>query len=361
MKLVGILLAGGKGTRLGALTRKNAKPAVPFGGKYRIIDFVLSNCVNSKIDVVGVVTQYESIALNQYIASGTRYGYDGQYAKTVILPPRQKSDTASFFNGTGDAVYQNFDFIDDTEAEYVIILSADHIYQMDYQKMFEFHLAKKADLTIACIEVPLSEASRFGILVTNEDDRVTTFEEKPKNPSSTKASMGIYIFTTAILKKYLTRQAKLEGESDFGKNIIPEMLKDKAKIYSYIFDGYWRDVGTIDSLFEANMDCIENPTLLNNKIYSEDTHSFPQLLGSSALVTSSLINQGCIIHGEIVHSVLFSNCYISHGVRIKDCILLPNVKVGHNVILENVIVLENTVIPDNFELISPDKVVTYGK
>ena len=353
-EIIAMLLAGGKGSRLESLTKKVAKPAVYFGGKYRIIDFALSNCTNSGINVVGVMTQYESIQINEYIGAGTKWGFDGNNSAAVLLSPRQKESGFNWYNGTADAIYENIDFMDKYNPEYVLILSADHIYKMNYKKMLDFHKENNADLTIAVLEVPWDEAPRFGIMNTNPDGSVYEFEEKPKNPKSNLASMGIYIFSYDKLKKYLIEDEKVKrDEHDFGKDIIPAMIRDNCRLFAYKFKGYWKDVGTVQSLWQANMDLIESNDLdlygieLDWKVYSEDTHSGPQFISKEASVVNSMINQGCKIEGDVKHSVIFGDVKIAKGAIVKDSVLLPGVVVGENAIVDHVIVNNNVTISAN--------------
>lgn len=364
-EIVAMLLAGGKGTRLEALTRKIAKPAVSFGGKYRIIDFPLSNCANSRIDTVGVLTQYESVVLNTYIGNGEKWGLNGVHSLTASLPPRQTERGAAWYKGTADAIYQNLDFLDSINPEYVLILSGDHIYKMNYQLMLDDHKAHRADLTVAVLNVSLQEASRFGIMSVDESMRITKFSEKPRNPDSTLASMGIYIFNYKALKSALTRDAKdEESEHDFGKNVIPYMLSRKKKLYAYRFDGYWKDVGTIASLWSANMDLIDDEASLDLysteddlKIFSEDTHSVPQYVGPQASVRNSMVNQGAIVLGSIDHSVIFNEALIEEGASVIDSVLLPDAiikkgaKVRRAIVASGVIVEENQTIDGHEDIV----------
>jgi glucose-1-phosphate adenylyltransferase len=347
-EFVAMLLAGGKGTRLETLTKKIAKPAVSFGGKYRIIDFPLSNCANSGIDTVGVLTQYESILLNTYIGNGEKWGLNGIHSLTATLPPRQTEEGNVWYRGTADAIYQNIDFLDNLKPSYVLILSGDHIYRMNYQLMLEAHKQAKADLTVAVINVEKKEASRFGIMTVNEENLVVQFEEKPASPSSTLASMGIYIFNYRDLRQALIADAKDESsEHDFGKNIIPTLLKQKKRLLGYPFKGYWRDVGTIDSLWEANMDLIDNndakSLLLNDdlKLFTEDTRSLPQYLGEHAKVKNSLVNQGAVIFGTVDHSVIFHDVVIEEGATVTDSVIMPGAVIKSGVVLSRVIVSPN--------------------
>ncbi len=331
---VAMLLAGGQGSRLYALTVKTAKPAVPFGGKYRIIDFTLSNCINSGIDTVGVLTQYQPLVLNEYIGNGQPWDLDRVYGGVKILPPYQGQKSADWYKGTANAIYQNLAFINRYDTEYVLILSGDHIYKMNYDKMLKFHKEKGADCTIAVIDVPIEEASRFGIMSTNEDGSIYKFSEKPKNPDSTNASMGIYIFNKDKIEKYLTEdEADPESSNDFGKNIIPNMLAAGEKMFAYPFEGYWKDVGTISSLWEANMDLIgKDPVLdLNDKdfrIYSRNQSTGPQFVAKGARIENSNIIDGCEICGTVINSVLGSGVKVGHGAYIKDSVLMGDTEVG---------------------------------
>ena len=351
-EIVAMILAGGRGTRLEALTAKVAKPAVHFGGKYRIIDFPLSNCANSGIDVVGVLTQYESVLLGTYVGAGTKWGLDGNNSLAAILPARERGGVgATWYAGTADAIYQNISFLDQYDPEYVLILSGDHIYKMDYAEMLAAHKEKGADLTVAVLNVSLKEASRFGIMNTNKDGSIYEFEEKPEKPKSTLASMGIYIFTYKELRKYLIEDAKDENSKhDFGMNIIPMMLEDKKKLYAYEFSGYWKDVGTVESLWQANMDLLDDKELdLYNikkdwKIYTEDTLSKPQIIGEKASIKHSLVTQGCIVNGDVEGSVLFNNVYIGEGAKVVDSVLMPGVLVEEGAEIYKAIVDEGVVI-----------------
>lgn len=356
-EMIAMLLAGGKGTRLEALTKKVAKPAVFFGGKYRIIDFPLSNCANSNVNVIGVLTQYESIQLNAYIGSGAYWGFDGIDSRAIILAPRQKESGATWYQGTANAIYHNLDFIDLYDPKYVLILSGDHIYKMNYDKMLRFHKENNADLTIAVLTVPWEETSRFGIMTTDETQRIVEFDEKPKNAKSNLASMGIYIFSYDVLKRYLEADQKnVRDEYDFGKHIIPALIKDKMKVMAYQFKGYWKDVGTIQSLWEANMDLLTDTELdlynrkTNWKIYSEDTHSSPQFIGPNGSVSNSMINQGCKIDGSVQHSVLFHDVTVEEGAVVTDCVLLPGSHIGKNTKIHRVIVNEHNRVKDNQEI-----------
>ena len=351
-EIVAMILAGGRGTRLEALTAKVAKPAVHFGGKYRIIDFPLSNCANSGIDIVGVLTQYESVLLGTYVGAGTKWGLDGKQSLAAILPARERGKVgATWYAGTADAIYQNISFLDQYDPEYVLILSGDHIYKMDYDKMLTAHKQRKADATIAVLNVSMKEASRFGIMNTNEDGSIYEFEEKPEHPKSTLASMGIYIFTYKELRKYLIADAKKEdSKHDFGMNIIPDMLKDNKKLFAYEFNGYWKDVGTVESLWQANMDLLDDKELdLYNikkdwKIYTEDTLGKPQIIGDKATVKNSLITQGCLVNGTVEGSVLFNNVNVGEGAKVIDSVLMPGVLVEEGAEVYKAIVDEGVVI-----------------
>ena len=325
---VAMLLAGGQGSRLYALTTKTAKPAVSFGGKYRIIDFTLSNCVNSGIDTVGVLTQYQPLVLNEYIGNGLPWDLDRAFGGVKILPPYQGHDGADWYKGTANAIYQNLAFINRYDADYVLILSGDHIYKMDYSKMLDFHKAKGADCTIAVIDVPIEEASRFGIMSTNEDNSIYKFSEKPKNPDSTKASMGIYIFNKNKLQDYLIAdEADPDSSNDFGKNIIPAMLAAGEKMYAYPFEGYWKDVGTISSLWEANMDLLGARPALDLgdeswRIFARHSANAPQYVGEQAVIEDSYITEGCEVYGTVKNSVLGAGVKVMHGAYVKDCVIM---------------------------------------
>lgn len=329
--MLAMILAGGRGSRLHDLTNKVAKPAVSYGGKYRIIDFPLSNCANSGIDVVGVLTQYESVELNSYVAAGGRWGLDSKDSGVYVLPPREKADTGlDVYRGTADAISQNIDFIDQYDPEYLLVLSGDHIYKMNYDKMLAFHKERQADATIAVIEVPLKEASRFGIMNTDgETDRITEFVEKPPVPESNLASMGIYIFNWKLLRKLLLADMKNpDSNHDFGKDIIPTLLGDEKRLFAYRFKGYWKDVGTIDSLWEANMDLLspDNELDLSDltwKIYTEDVTALPQYIGTEARIQNAYITQGCVIEGEVTNSVIFTGAKVRPGEKVIDSVLMP--------------------------------------
>lgn len=369
-EIVAMILAGGKGTRLYQLTRKDAKPAVHFGGKYRIIDYPLSNCAHSGIDTVGVVTQYESISLSSYIGNGEKWGLNGVRSSTVAIPPRQTEEGSNWFLGTADAIYQNLQFLDSYDPEHVLILSGDHIYKMDYAKMLETHVNNNADLTIAVLDVSYEEAKRFGILNVDKNDNIIEFEEKPKEPKSTLASMGIYIFKYKMLKAALKLDAKNEdSDHDFGKNIIPYYLNKKRKLVVHRFNGYWKDVGTIDSLWEANMDLIEmmdDNYFANEKnhfrLFSEDTNSVPQYIGKKARVVNSIVNQGAIILGEVDHSIISNEVIIEAGAKVKNCVIMPNVTVKKGAVIHNAIVINDLEINEGEQInLNSDKILLVHK
>ncbi len=351
-----MLLAGGQGTRLGLLTKAVAKPAVPFGAKYRIIDFTLSNTVNSNIDTIGVLTQYQPFELNTYIGNGQPWDLDRLNGGAFVLPPYQKASSGEWYKGTANAIYQNCDFIDRWNPDYVLILSGDHIYKMDYSKMLDAHKARNAACTIAVRDVPLEQASRFGIMNTNPDGSIYEFEEKPKNPKSTNASMGIYIFTWEKLKKYLEEdEMNKDSSNDFGKNVIPLMLNAGEKMYAYSFNDYWKDVGTISSLWEANMDVLDEDGGLNLaddnwKIYSRNSAEPPQYIGSSASISNSMISEGCLVDGTVEHSIISYGATIEEGAVIKDSIIMPNTvvkkgaKISHALIGWDSVIGENAVV-----------------
>ena len=346
--MLAMILAGGRGSRLHDLTNKVAKPAVSYGGKYRIVDFPLSNCANSGIDIVGVLTQYESVLLNSYVAAGRRWGLDSRDSGVFVLPPREKADAGlDVYRGTADAISQNIDFIDAYDPDYLLVLSGDHIYKMDYAKMLEYHKEKNADATIAVIGVPMKEASRFGIMNTDDQGHIVEFEEKPEHPKSNLASMGIYIFTWKTLRKLLLADMKsADSHHDFGKDIIPTLLNDGRTLVAYEFKGYWKDVGTIDSLWEANMDLLDkkNPLNLNDPgwlIYTEDVTSPPQYIGPEAKVDNAYITQGCRIEGEVKNSVLFTNVVVEPGAKIIDSVLMPGAYVEAGAVVTRALVADN--------------------
>lgn len=360
--MLAMILAGGRGSRLHDLTSKVAKPAVSYGGKYRIIDFPLSNCANSGINIVGVLTQYESVLLNSYVAAGGRWGLDAKDSGVFVLPPREKADAdLDVYRGTADAISQNIDFIDSYDPDYLLILSGDHIYKMDYSEMLEDHKKNGADATIAVIEVPMKEASRFGIMNTDTTTgQIVEFEEKPENPKSNLASMGIYIFSWKVLRKYLTADMKNDASNhDFGKDIIPQMLGDGKSLFAYKFKGYWKDVGTIDSLWEANMDLLgkNNELDLNDsswKIYTEDVTEPPHYIGPDATVNSAFITQGCVVEGQVEHSVLFTNAKIGKGAKVIDSVLMPGVEVAEDATVIRSLVANNVKIEKGAKVGSAD-------
>ena len=349
--MLAMILAGGRGTRLLELTKKNAKPAVYFGGKYRIIDFPLSNCANSDINVVGVLTQYESVELNAYAGAGQRWGLDARGSGVYVLPPREKDGTKfDVYQGTADAITQNIDFIDKFDPEYVLILSGDHIYKMDYADMLSCHKANNADCTIAVLPVPMKEASRFGIMNTDDEGRIVEFEEKPEHPKSNLASMGIYIFNWKQLRKELILDMTAEGSHhDFGKDIIPNFLNANKRLYAYKFEGYWKDVGTIDSLWEANMDLLKRETGLTLydddwKIYSVSPVRPAQYIGPTAKVRNSLVVEGCTVHGTVENSVLFEGVTIGKNSVIRDSVIMTGAKIGENVTIEKAIIGSESIV-----------------
>ena len=359
-EMIAMLLAGGQGSRLGVLTSKVAKPAVSFGGKYRIIDFPLSNCINSGVDTVGVLTQYQPLRLNTHIGIGIPWDLDRNIGGVTVLPPYEKITNSEWYTGTANAIYQNIDYMESYNPEYVLILSGDHIYKMDYEVMLDFHKEKGADVTIAVMPVPMEEAKRFGIMITDEDHKITDFEEKPEHPRSNLASMGIYIFNWKLLRKMLLADMKNQDSNhDFGKDIIPTMLNDGRKLYAYKFKGYWKDVGTIDSLWEANMDLInsKNELDLNDdswKIYTEDTTVLPQYVGPTAEIERAFINQGCVINGKVKNSVLFTGARVGEGAQIIDSVLMPGVEVEEGAVVTRALVADGVKIGKNAVVGSAD-------
>ncbi len=350
---IAMLLAGGQGSRLYALTEKTAKPAVTFGGKYRIIDFPMSNCVNSGIDTVGVLTQYQPLVLNEYIGNGEPWDLDRTRGGVMVLPPYQGKSSSDWYRGTANAIYQNINFIERYSPEYTLILSGDHIYKMDYSKMLKEHKQNGADCTIAVLQVPMAEASRFGILNTNEDGSIYEFEEKPKNPKSNNASMGIYIFNTKTLIEYLKAdEADQSSSNDFGKNIIPAMLADGKKMYAYLFEGYWKDVGTIESLWEANMDLLGRKPAFNLydknwRIFYRNNAEPPHKIGAGGRVVNSMLTEGCVVNGEVINSVLSNSVKIEEGAFVKDCVIMGNVTVKKGAKVEYAIIDHDCVIEEN--------------
>ena len=355
-KIVAMLLAGGQGSRLGELTKSMAKPAVPFGGKYRIIDFPLSNCVNSGIDTVGVLTQYEPLALNAYLGSGQAWDLDRMNGGVFVLPPYVSQQSGEWYSGTANAIYQNLPFIEQYAPEYVLILSGDHIYKMDYMRMLDYHIAHDAAATIAVLRVPMEEAHRFGIMNTDENGTIVSFEEKPKQPKSNNASMGIYIFNGKALRAYMERDdADETSENDFGKNIIPAMLAAGEKMVAYPFTGYWKDVGTIKSLWEANMDLLGDPPVLDLndpswRIYTRNPVMPPHYVGTNATVRDTLVSEGCVVYGTTLHSVLFCGAHIDLDTTVEDSIVFPSARIGKNTRILKAIIGENAVIGDNVRI-----------
>ncbi|WP_072908040.1 glucose-1-phosphate adenylyltransferase [Anaerobranca californiensis] len=347
---IALILAGGQGTRLGILTTKLAKPAVPFGGKYRIIDFTLSNCSNSGIDTVGVLTQYEPLILNTYIGIGTPWGLDKNNGGVTVLSPYVAKDGGHWYRGTADAVFQNIEYIELYNPDYVLILSGDHIYKMDYSYMIDYHKERNADLTIAAMKVDWEEAKRFGIIISDQDGKITGFQEKPAIPKNNLASMGIYIFNWKTLKEYLIEDNLNPSSShDFGKDIIPKMLEDERNLMAYPFYGYWKDVGTIESFWEANMDLIEENRTLNLydnnwRIYSVNPVKPPHYIGKTAKVVNSMITEGCYIEGTVIKSIIFPGTVIKKGAVVKESIVMPGVVLGENAIIEKAIIGENAII-----------------
>lgn len=351
-----MLLAGGQGSRLGLLTKVMAKPAVPFGGKYRIIDFPLSNCTNSNIDTVGVLTQYRPLELNSYIGSGQTWDLDLSYGGVYVLPPYATADSSEWYKGTANAIFQNFAFIEQFDPEYVLVLSGDHIYKMDYNRMLQAHIERNADVTIAVRPVPWEVAPSFGIMNVDENDAIIEFEEKPAQPKSNLASMGVYIFTWDVMKKYLTDDnADPKSKNDFGKNIIPNLLNDKKALFAYAFTDYWKDVGTIASLWEANMDLLKDPPEFDLtdprwKIYSRTPVMPPHYIAAGAEVTNSMITEGCDIRGKVSDSVLFAGVKVGEGALVEDSVIMPGTVIEPGAVVRRCIVAENCVISKNCQV-----------
>lgn len=349
-KMLAMLLAGGQGSRLGVLTNRTAKPAVPFGGKYRIIDFPLSNCVNSDIDTVGVLTQYEPLELNGYLGNGSAWDLDRNSGGVYVLPPYVKGSRGEWYSGTANAIFQNLSFIERYSPEYVLVLSGDHIYKMDYAAMLRYHIEKQADATIAVLEVPIEEAHRFGIMETDKEGIITDFREKPKQPKSNNASMGIYIFNTDVLEKYLVEDDANETSShDFGKDIIPRLLSEKLRLAAYAFSGYWKDVGTVKSLWEANMDLIGDRARLNLndrewRIFSRSPIMPAHYIGPSASAHNAIVCEGCEIDGQIENSVLSTGVRVGPGAIVKDSVLMPGTRIGANAVVKKAILGEDAVV-----------------
>ncbi|MBX4264148.1 glucose-1-phosphate adenylyltransferase [Clostridium estertheticum] len=352
-EMIAMILAGGQGSRLKQLTKMTAKPAVPFGGKYRIIDFSLSNCSNSDIDTVGVLTQYQPLALNSHIGIGAPWDLDRRNGGVSLLPPYQSEDGGNWYKGTADAIFQNTNYIDSFDPEYVLILSGDHIYKMDYSKMLDYHKEKGADVTIAVIEVPKDECSRFGIMNTLDDGSIFEFEEKPKDPKSNLASMGVYIFNWSALKQLLRDDNRDEiSSNDFGKNIIPKMLNNNQKLFAYHFKGYWRDVGTIESLWSANMDLLSDDNELDIhddkwRIYTVNPMLPPQYIGPDAIINNAMLNEGCTVLGEVSNCVLFQGVHVGKGTKISNSVIMPNTKIGNNVVIDKAIIGSDVIIRRN--------------
>ncbi|APC40821.1 glucose-1-phosphate adenylyltransferase [Clostridium estertheticum] len=352
-EMIAMILAGGQGSRLKQLTKLTAKPAVPFGGKYRIIDFSLSNCSNSDIDTVGVLTQYQPLALNSHIGIGAPWDLDRRNGGVSLLPPYQSEDGGNWYKGTADAIFQNTNYIDSFDPEYVLILSGDHIYKMDYSKMLDYHKEKGADVTISVIEVPHDQCSRFGIMNTSEDDSIYEFEEKPEQPKSNLASMGVYIFSWSALRQLLKEDSQDEISShDFGKNIITKMLNNEQKLFAYHFKGYWRDVGTIESFWSANMDLLSDDNELNInddkwRIYTVNPMLPPQYIGPDAIINNAMLNEGCTVLGEVNNCVLFQDVHVGKGSKISNSVILPNTKIGNNVVIDKAIIGSDVVIRRN--------------
>lgn len=353
---IAMLLAGGQGSRLGVLTKKMAKPAVPFGGKYRIIDFPLSNCVNSGIYTVGVLTQYQPLELNDYIGNGSPWDLDRNFGGVHILPPYQRQKNTQWYKGTANSIYQNIHFIEKYNPDYVVILSGDHIYKMNYSKMIEYHKEKKADCTIAMIEVEWEDASRFGLMVVDDNNKIKSFEEKPKHPTTNKASMGIYVFSWPVLKKVLIDDENdPHSSNDFGKDIIPKMHREGRSIFAYPFEGYWRDVGTLDSLWLANIDLLSpsigfdigDPTW---KIYSRSPSSAPQYLSKSSKVQNSMLAEGCYVEGQVDFSILSANVTVEKGAVIRDSFIMPGCTIKKNAVIEYSIIAENVVVEEGAQI-----------
>lgn len=364
--MLAMILAGGQGTRLGKLTKSIAKPAVPFGGRYRIIDFTLSNCANSGIRNVGVVTQYQPLALNDHIGNGSSWGLDGINSGATILQPYSSSEGSKWFEGTAHAIYQNIAYIDQMDPQYVLVLSGDHIYKMDYEAMLENHKKNNASLSVAVIEVPIKEASRFGIMNTDDNDRIIEFEEKPEEPKNNLASMGIYIFNWGRLRNVLMNSYSKDGQMiDFGKHVIPNYLDSGENVYAYRFKGYWKDVGTIDSLWEANMEFIDPEMELNIrdtnwKVFSKNTISPPHFLTETGSAKNSLIVDGCYVSGDIRHSILSNDVQVKEGTTITDSFIMPGATIGKNVTIHRAIVGENAIIGDNAVIDGTDEIAVVG-
>lgn len=365
-EMLAMILAGGQGTRLGKLTKNIAKPAVPFGGRYRIIDFTLSNCANSGIKNVGVVTQYQPLALNEHIGNGASWGLDGINSGVTILQPFSSSEGSKWFEGTAHAIYQNIAYIDQMDPQYVLVLSGDHIYKMDYEEMLENHKENNASLSVAVIEVPIDEASRFGIMNTDENDRIIEFEEKPEQPKNNLASMGIYIFNWGRLRSVLMNSYNKDGQMiDFGQHVIPNYLESGENVFAYRFQGYWKDVGTIDSLWEASMEFIEPEMELdirdrNWRVYSKNTISPPHFLTETGSAKDSLIVDGCFVAGDVEHSILSDDVQIKEGSQVTDSVIMPGATIGKNVKIHRAIIGENAIVGDNAVVDGTDEIAVVG-
>lgn len=365
-EILAMILAGGKGSRLGKLTQKIAKPAVPFGGRYRIIDFTLSNCINSGINNVGVVTQYQPLALNNHIGNGSSWGFDRLNSGVTILQPYSSNDGSKWFEGTAHAIYQNMDYIDQMDPEYVLVLSGDHIYKMDYEAMLEDHIKNEASLTVAVIEVPIEEASRFGIMNTDEHDRIIEFDEKPEQPKSNLASMGIYIFNWSRLRSMLLNSYKKDDQMlDFGQHVIPAYIESGENVFAYRFEGYWKDVGTIDSLWEANMEFIDPNHSLNIRdkswrVSAKNPVSPPHFFTETAQVKDSLVVDGVYVAGEVEHSILSSDVQIKEGAKVVDSVIMPGATIGKNVQIKKAIIGENAIIGDGAVVEGTDEIAVVG-
>ena len=366
IEMLGLILAGGQGTRLGKLTKDVAKPAVPFGGRYRIIDFALSNCANSNVKNVGVITQYQPLTLNAHIGNGAPWGLNGINSGVTILQPYSSQEGSKWFEGTSHAVYQNISYIDQQNPEYVLILSGDHIYKMDYEAMLESHKEREASLTVSVMEVPLEEASRFGIMNTDANNRIVEFEEKPAEPKSTKASMGIYIFDWARLRNMLVAAEKSDIDmSDFGKNVIPTYLESGESVYAYEFNGYWKDVGTIESLWEANMEYIDPNNALDSrdrhwKIYSRNLISPPNFFGEHAHIEDSLVVDGCLVDGTVKHSILSTEAQVREGAVVEDAVVMSNAIIGKGAVVKRAIIGEGAVIAEGVVIDGTEEVQVVG-
>lgn len=366
-EIIAMILAGGQGTRLGKFTKNVAKPAVPFGGKYRIIDFVLSNCSNSGMNTVGVLTQYQPLILNTHIGIGSPWDMDRNEGGVTILQPYASATEEKWFNGTAHAIYQNFSYIEDYDPDFLLVLSGDHIYKMNYEEMLDFHKEKEAALTIAVLEVPWNEASRFGIMNADEELRINEFEEKPENPKSNLASMGIYIFNWKLLRKYMNDNINAGVDmDDFGKNVIPAFLDAKERVFAYPFKGYWKDVGTLESLWEANMDLLDQNSELqindrNWKIYSKNPSMPPQYLSKTADVKDSLVVEGCIVHGLVRRSILSPKVVIGENSEVYDSVIMDDVKIGKNCIIKKAMIGSSAVIPDNSVIDENGEIAVVGE